>query len=372
MTRFSRFLITFAILAACTVQAAPFLAIGRNAELLLTGAASVRYDDNIFLSGAVTEADVVYSIIPGVQYGYDGGLTQVSVVMSEEFVLYGSNSILNSELTTATLDIVSEGANSRLILRAGYREFGQNTLRSLSPDQTVRRNLTDGALSGEISIGGRTRLAGGVRYDRARYPAVGFVGNETVEFPVDIYYALSAKLDLSVGYRHRGSRMQDGLRDSADQFVNIGARGQFTPKLTGQVRVGLNKREFDAGDDESQVGASADLVWFFSPKSTYRLTVGNDFNNSPLGISQKELTVSLDGRFVFSEVWSAGAVVSFTANDYESGRQDDFLVGDFSVVYQLQENISFQGAYIFRKNSSNIAALDFTNNLLSLATSIRY
>ncbi|HEY5550573.1 MAG TPA: outer membrane beta-barrel protein [Opitutaceae bacterium] len=367
-----RYFVTLALAGACHMQAAPFLAIGRNAELLLTGVATIRYDDNIFLSDAIDEADVIWSLAPGVEYGYDGGLTQVSIVVSETFQRYIDNSALDAELTTASLEIVREGANSRFILRAGYREYGQNTLNALSPNQTVRRNITDGAVLGELALGGRTRLAGGVNYDRARYPGAGFIGNKALQLPVDLYYALSAKLDLSLGYRHRTNRMDNGSRDSDDQFFSIGARGQFTPKLSGQVRVGWTERSFDAGGDDSQLGASADLVWFYSPKTTYRLTVTNDFSNSAIGVSATELAVSLDGRFELSDVWSTNAMLSFSSEEYENGRKDDFFVTNLALVYRLQENISLQGAYIFRKNSSNIASLDFTNNVLSLATSVRY
>lgn len=361
-----------ALAGACHLQAAPFLSIGRNAELLLTGVATVRYDDNIFLSDAIDEADVIWSLVPGLEYGYDGGLTQVSIIVSEQFQRYIDNSLLDAELTAAALDIVHEGANSRLVLRAGYREYGQNTLNALSPNQTVRRNITDGAASGEVALGGRMRLAAGVNYERARYPGIGFIDSEAIQFPVDIYYALSAKLDLSLGYRYRTNRMEDGVRDSDDQFFSVGARGQFTPKLNGQVRVGWTKRAFDAGGDDARLGVSADLVWFYSPKTTYRITVTNEFNNSPIGVSQTELAVSLDGRFELSDVWSTNAVVSFSSEEYETGREDDFFVTNLALVYRVQENISLQGAYIFRKNSSNIATLDFTNNVLSLATSVRY
>jgi hypothetical protein len=372
MSRLSRTLAVLALFGLGHLDAAPFLSIGRNAELLLTGVASVRYDDNIFLDDTLGESDILYSVMPGHEYGYDGGLTQVSAVLSDQFLRYVDNSSLDADLLTATLEIVHEGANARLVIRGGYREYGQNTLNALSTSQTVRRDITDGTINGELSVGGRTRLAGGVSYDRARYPGVGFIGNEALQFPVDIYYALSAKLDLSVGYRYRTNKFEDGIRDSRDQFFNVGARGQFTPKLNGQVRMGVTQRRFDTGGDDSQFGASADLIWFFSPKTTYRLTVANDFTNSAIGVSQTQLSVSLDGRFEFNDVWSTGAALTFSSDDYETGRKDDFFVGDFSLVYRLQENISLQGAYIFRKNSSNVATLDFTNNVLSLATSIRY
>jgi polysaccharide biosynthesis protein VpsM len=367
-----RILAALALAGLYHAHAAPFLSIGRNAELLLTGVATIRYDDNIFLSDAIDEADVIWSVAPGAEYGYDGGLTQVSVVVSETFQRYIDNSALDAELTTAALEVVHEGANSRFVLRAGYREYGQNTLNALSPNQTVRRNITDGAILGELALGGRTRLAGGVNHDRARYPGAGFIGSKALQFPVDLYYALSAKLDLSLGYRHRTNRMDDGLRDSDDRFYSIGAQGQFTSKLSGQVRVGWTERNFDAGDDDSQLGASADLLWFFSPKTNYRLTVSNDFSNSAIGISSTELAVSLDGSFELSDVWSANAGVSFSAEEYENGRKDEFFVTNLALIYRLQENISLQGAYIFRKNTSNIAALDFANNVLGLATSVRY
>ena len=363
---------TLVLLFACPAHGAPFLAIGRNAELLLTGVATIRYDDNIFLTDSGRRQDLVYSITPGVKYGYDGALTRISAAVSNEFLRYGDNSVLDASLASGRFVIDREGVDSRLAVHAGYAEYGQGALNALSRSQIARRNRTSASVSGEIGIGGRTRVGGGAAYNRANYPGTKLIGSRSIQFPCDIYYALSARLDLSAGYRYRVNRFADGLRDSKDNGLNIGARGEFTPKLNGRIRVGWTGRSFVSGGGGSLLGFDADLEWLHSPKTTCRLTVSNDFGNSAAGVSESEFAVSLNGRFEFDDAWSVSAMFGCSTEDYETGRSDRFLVGDFSVTCRLQENVSLQGTWIVRTNDSNVPSLDFTNNILSFATSVRY
>ena len=53
-------------------------------------------------------------------------------------------------------------------------------------------------------------------------------------------------------------------------------------------------------------------------------------------------------------------------------REDEFFVGNASVVYALDEVISFYAMYAHRENSSNRSGLGFNSNILSFGASLRY
>src|SRR5437870_3199696 len=84
-----------------SVYAAPFLAIGDNAELFLTGSAGVSYNDNIFLadSGPGKESDEIINFTPGInlEFGKES-LVKGTMSISESLSTYLDHSEMNSQL----------------------------------------------------------------------------------------------------------------------------------------------------------------------------------------------------------------------------------------------------------------------------------
>ncbi len=61
-----RRLVLLSSLSAAPAFAAPFLAIGDNAELFLTGRTEVRYEDNVTFSSSDELEDEAFEVTPGV------------------------------------------------------------------------------------------------------------------------------------------------------------------------------------------------------------------------------------------------------------------------------------------------------------------
>jgi polysaccharide biosynthesis protein VpsM len=351
----------------------PLLSVGPEIPVFLTAATTVRYDDNVLLESANKSSDTIFVLMPGVDLHTTGGVSQAALTFNEQFIRYSSHSDLNSNLASVAGSFAYSGAASKFDLSSSYQQMDQSNLSLRSVDQTVRRDLTDASANGSFGLTAKTSLGAGASFDRTRYPAVGYQDSDDWSFPVDLYYSVTPKVDLSLGYRYRRTTLSNSNYDSKDHFINLGTRGAFTPKLSGQIRVGVTQRRSDAGGSTNQLGLGATLNYLLSPKTSIDLTASNDFSHSAFGTSQKNLSVGSDVQFAFTPQWSASTGVHYEATRYLSvpSRGDKFWVGNVGLSYALTANSAVQAAYLFRKNSSN-QGVNFNDNVLSLSASIRF
>ena len=355
--------------------------IGDAAMLHLVLDGQLRYDDNVDLTKGGDD-DVIYVVAPGVELNYNGGLSKGFIGLTEQIIRYGDHDTYAGELFSGLGEYSYEGATCFTQARVSYRELSQASTAIRNRDQAVRHDELAASLDSDWVLTGKTRFGAGLFYNRTNYPGSGYADLENYGFPLDLYYAATPKVDLSIGYRYRISRVKELPTsplplDSTDEFFNIGARGEFTPKLKGQIRVGYGLRSFDhvaAGEDDSLDQFSFDgvVTYVYSPKASFDLEVSKDFRNSVTGISQKVFRVRTGGKFEFTPEWSAVAGLSYEASRYATGRDDDFITGDVGVVYMVNENLSFNASYLYRTNYSAYPIYDFSNNVLSVGVGLRY
>lgn len=357
------------------------IALGPDAKLHLTLDGQVRYDDNVSLRSN-GDSDWVFVAAPGLEVNFNGGLSTGSLVVVEQILRYSDSSAFDGELFSAVGQFKYDGALTKVSANASYRELSQGSVTIRNIDQAIRHDVGSASIDALWSATAKTRIGAGLFYNMTNYPGVSYADNESYGIPIDLYYEVTPKLDLSVGYRYRRSLVDELAgslysRDSKDHFFNVGARGEFTPKLYGQIRVGYGVRNFDyvlSGMDDStdQFAFSAALTYVYSPKASFDLSASNDFSNSATGLSQEVFRVRAGGKFEFTPQWAAIAGLSYESSDYEGNRSDDFVTGDIGVVYTMNENVSFNGSYVHRRNDSSLKSYDFSSNILSLGVSLRY
>jgi len=367
----------FALLAlsASALTAAPFVALGDNAELFLTGSVVANFDDNIYLRNGTAARpevnDTILTFTPGVDLVFGkNAATTGNLYFREDIVRYMDNDQQNAELTSVGLNSLYSNGKSKLDLGASYIESAQND--TSAPGDIVSRKSTSARALSEFGVSEKTSVAAGVRWDKINYDAgPGYIDSNAWTLPLDAYFEYSPKLQWSAGYRYRATDFSGAVSDSKDHFFNIGARGEFTPKLTGQLRVGYGLRKLDNGRDDSDFGIDSNFNYAFSPKTTYTLGVTNDFGASALGESTKTLSVNLGANNRIDEQWSWNANVVYRSTDYPT-HSDDFWQGGVGVAYVYNNNVNFSASYTFRNNSSNSSAFEFTNNVFSIGANLRY
>lgn len=360
-------------------NAAPFLAIGDGAEIFVTGTLGVRADDNIFAETKAT-SDTIFDISPGVEitFGKDAQL-KGALTLVDSFSNYSDNSKLNTNLFTGDFFAVYDDAKLKLKFNVGYHELNQNApdIRGLSRrDQFVTGGST------EVEISQITSVGAGVSFEHSNYKRRAYADSDTLTVPLSFYYKWTPKLDLSLGYRYRDYQATIG-QDSTDHFFSVGARGEFTPLLTGQISVGWSERKISGpkalgGGSQSLPGLDASLNYAMTPKTGLTFGGSNDYGSSPSGSQQKNFSLSAGVTTDISSEWKANAGISYRGIEYyqeasaKNNRTDDFVDATLGVTYVISTYVRFNASYTYRNNGSDLAASEFTQNVFSISASLRY
>lgn len=361
---------------SAAAYSAPFLALGDGAELFVTGTTSVQSNDNIFLSGQNEKSDVIFDFVPGflVQFGKNS-LTKGSFAFNEDFMLYGSQSKLNSNLSNVTFNTKYDDDKTKIGLDASYHQVDQASRDIHANGFLVRRDLTHIAGTGEVALTEKTSVGSGFTYDDTNYKQAGYVDWRWEEVPLNVYYTITPKVDLSAGIRYRDNQLGAGGINSTDYFYNVGARGEFTPKFSGQFSVGYNTQKLSgAGATTGGLGLDSNFTYLATPKTSVVFGASNDYGYSGAnGSSMRIFSVYGGVNAAVSEQWTFSGTISYGHYKYISTTQaDDFYQAQIGATYVVNAYVNVTGSYAYRDDNSNLAGSSFKNNVFSLSASFKY
>ncbi|MET0263200.1 MAG: outer membrane beta-barrel protein, partial [Rariglobus sp.] len=329
--------------------AAPFLAIGDNAELFVTADASASYNDNILLAPSGSELeDEIFAFTPGfdLQFGKDS-LIKGSLLGTARLTSYSNNTNLNNQLLGINGLSSYDNGQLKLNAHASFNELDQPTVDVLpTAGRLVERHVTAAGFDGELGLSEKISIGSGFGYNYVDYKEAGFVGQKDYTVPVNVYYELTPKVDVSAGVRYTRSDLENGISYDA-YYYNVGARGSFTPKLSGGFSVGYNTRNASAGpDDDDSIGADASLAYAYSEKTQFTLGLARNFNNAAAGGASYENTqITLGATTALTVDWSLNASLNYRDLDYLlSGRYDDYIevvvCARYIIIEFLSANLS--------------------------------
>lgn len=363
---------TLVVLCLGAVTARASLDLGDGSALFVTGTLSGAYDDNIFLRSNNAKSDYLTTFSPGLELKYgQSALSQGLLAFNEDFNWYSSNSSQNSSLAHFNFLNNYDDGKTKSTLRASFDQLAQNNYNVRTFGQLVRRDLTNGFGRVEFRATEKSSLAIGAQYNKTDYKTAGFVTTEDFSIPVDYYYAIEPKLDLSVEYRYRRTTVAGSYPNSDDNFVGIGARGELAPKLSGEFHVGYTSRSFSHGSSQSLPGVNANFTYQYSPKTTATLDLSNDFTYAGTGSSQKTFSTVLGVVTEFQPGLSGSVSVAYRDMNYLSGERDHYWESTIGATQAYNKYVSVTAGYTHRKNNSNLP-VGFADNVFTLSASLRY
>ncbi|MCS6242968.1 MAG: outer membrane beta-barrel protein [Opitutus sp.] len=366
------------------VFAAPFLAIGDNAELFATANSSVAYNDNLLLGRDGSElTDTVFVVTPGfdLKYGKDSAVSG-DVFANSTLSSYADNVKLNNQLfaTGATAAYASERA--KLNANLSFAELDQPTADNAAATATqgtlLEHHDTAAGINGELRYSEKISFGSGVSYASNDYKSSTSTEQKSYSVPVNVYYELTPKVDVSTGLTYTHTELSGnigaGNPDLFDAYYyNVGTRGTFTPKLSGSFSVGYNTRNGNVGQDEDgSVGSKASLAYAYSEKTQLTLGFNRDFANSTSGGNSYETTdLTLGASSAITVDWRLSAGLTYRTMEF-TDRTNDYVEGKLGATYTINEYLSAGIDYVKRAQTSDNAAFEFAGNVVSLSLSARY
>jgi hypothetical protein len=234
----------------------------------------------------------------------------------------------------------------------------------------TRRDVFNFLAKSEVEVSPKSSASAGFSFAHTNYKRTGYGDSDDYTVPINFYYKWTEKTDVSVGYQYRSYQTAIG-QDSTDNYLNVGARGEFTPKLHGMFTVGVTKRDLSGGSDETMLGLNANLTYDFSEKTTLQFGASSSPDTSPQGQQQKNFSLNGAVNCNISDQWKVNGGLSWRAIDYLT-RTDHYVEGTLGATYVVNAYVNIVGAYAYRTNSSVLAGGDFTNNVFSVAANLRY
>lgn len=383
--------------SAVAVHAAPPLvplpALGEDAAIQALLNASVAYNDNIYLADSGEKSDTIFTIAPGVEFTTgDTGRNKVTFRFVENFLMYMDETDNNANLENLdfTFGHGAEGDKLRLSVAAGLHHNQSNSSRDRSRDgEAVKSYNYYGNAIVSYKLGEKTSVRSGFKWTGTTYDNCRNEYNDREQYavPLYLYYAVTEKLNvgLSAEYRYvdlaaSGDNRARGTNPGIQEvwFFGLSAEGAIWSKLSLKGRIGYttsdySRRTIDNNDGSDTMGMSITADYHATDKLTTSLSLSRDFELAGDASAITSTGVTLAANYMINDRWSANGSLSYRLDDYTSStREDDYYTASVGVSYALTEYANLFANYSFSVDDSNAAALDYTNNVVTLGVSIRY
>ena len=385
-----------------TSVAAPLVSIGENTDIFFNGSSSLRWASNIFRDEENEESDSSWIISPGFEVNVGRGITNAdfSVITRYDIVRYDDNDRLDTELLNVEALGTYQSSRSKFNGSASFAESKINSGEINVIDDLVEFNTSAAELDAEYRVSPRFSLSAGVLYDEIDYRTYveRFSDRETTAYPFNVYYEMTPKLDLTLGYTYSTTDIIGGnsLEKDTDplisykqdvDFFNIGLRGNISSKLTGFFKIGYSTVSADDTiltkngenyltidrNDKDMLGLDVNLTWMATSKLLCQLTLTRDYSIGGLGEATEVIRGYLVGNYSFNAQWSAMANLGYTDTDsYYLRRENEQFTGGMRVMYVLNPYWRLTAGYNYTDNNSNQAISSYEGETLDFTATLRY
>ncbi|MBC9867348.1 MAG: outer membrane beta-barrel protein [Opitutae bacterium] len=381
----------FAVLFSITAgQASPMMALGDNGSIIARLGGAIQYQDNIFLDNANERSDTIVVFSPGVELNLGGSTSNAhtNVVYIHDFVHYFETDSLDRDNIRVAVKGHSKWPKARINYSMSFREHSQNDASNNVVGDIARRDRYHGVIRSEWEMSAKSSLAASLGMDKVDYEAANLQDRQSYNIPLDYFWEYSPKLDMSVGYRFRhtsfsrdynfpaaiGRDEPKDLSTYKDHFLNVGVRGQVGPKMSGEIKVGIQNRESNTSGRvlQDMFALDGQVVWAATEKTAGTLRISRDFRSDAFGASIESSELSLSARTRFNEEYSGFATIRYAEDLYFTGREDEAIFGQVGLTYTPSVHSAISLAYVVYNNNSNFKSADFDSRLVNLSGKLRY
>ncbi|MFT4901331.1 MAG: hypothetical protein ACI81V_000601 [Lentimonas sp.] len=366
-------------------HASPLVSVGDQLDVFFKGSSNLSWSSNLFRDSSNEVEDLLLTVTPGFEFKFGRGVSNAdfSVLTSYDILRYDKSGAWDTELFHVKA-LGSYSANRLTATGSASFDERQTTVReNVAPGTLVESNQTRFNVEGEYEYSPKFSVGSGVKYSDREYTSLesSYADRENFTIPVDVFYELTAKVDLSFGYQYSQTEVEANGTVSAydvdSHFFNVGARGDLLPKLIGSFKFGYRSQDTDystgADKSDSSLGVDASFTYVTTPKLTNSLTLSRDFGASGTGSRVEETSANLSANYAIDSQWSALARLGYSLREYlDSSRDDSYYTAGLRVNYTPNQYWSFGGGYGYSDNDSDVGVNSFQNHKLDVSASLRY
>lgn len=381
------------------LQAAPLVSIGDSVDVFFNGSSSLEWQSNVFSDERGVVDDYKYTVSPGFEINVGRGLSNadLSIITRYDIVRFDKVTDLDNELFH--IKAVGSYAGSRLTVN-GLVSYDENQSNGADGNDNQKGKLsasetTAANLNGEYTLSPKFSFGAGVNYNKREYKESSSADRESYTVPLDIFYELTPKVDLSIGYTYTSTEVSrtlsgvDGVDgyDKEQHFVNVGARGDLLPKLNGSFKIGFNTMDSDDPstrdgngpegrsdrDSSSSLGLDASFTYLATAKVSTNLNLNRNFDVAGQGESTEATKVDLSANYSINTRFTATANLGYTLREYvDTKREDDNYRTGLSLSYVPNEYWRFSTGYNYTENDSNSDGQSYEAHVINVSASLRY
>ena len=361
-----------------------------NTAFNITADLSVSHDDNIYLSNLSPVGDTIVAVTPGIAFSFgQNSLAHGSLNYSSAFTHYLNNTSPNVTLGNGAGTFGYDSGTVAIKGDASYQELNQSNNDALVTQQAIyRSNVLGLNASVESHLTAKTSVMSGINYNKTKYKTAGLIGSQETEIPLKFYFETTPKVSLSTGFAIRHVNPQNGGERGRDLDYNVGARGNFTAKLNGEISADYRTRTVGNNPKENLWGLNGAVHYELTPKTTSSLSILNDFSTSAQGQSLNNSSYNLSLSSDLTPQWQLGANLAYRRTQYgptlfsptpnpllipaQIDRNDKYWAANLQATYLFRSWLSATATYSHRLNNSNLTLAEYADNVLSLMVTWRY
>ena len=368
-------------------RSTPKISFANNSSFNVTADLSVRRDNNVYLTKTNKVGDTIIAVTPGVEFRFgQNSLAHGSLNYKNSITRYLDKTSDNVALSDGAADFGYDNGVLKIDSSALFLQLNQNnnTVAGLGQNAIYRRDIFGFNTSVESHLSAKTSLMTGVNYNKSEYKTGGLTGSQETTVPLKFYLETTPKVSVSAGLSYRRVNPQNGGASGKDLGYNIGARGLFTAKLSGEFSLDYRTRTVGTNARENLWGINGALNYEITPKTTSRLVLTNDFSTGALGESLKNSSYALRLTSDPTPQWQLSTGLSYRRTEFgpyvfrlnnvptQQNRTDNSWEGDLQASYIFRSWFTTSVNYTLRRNSSTLADAEYTNSIISLILGWRY
>lgn len=344
--------------------------------IFVSGTYSIGFDSNVFARKAKTES-LTQSVSFGIDYSRQAGLIGVTASVSTSAGSF--NDIRGQDFTDPAFSLAFRKRYGRT---TGSLSFGTRRESQPDPDAGERTRAWNhsAGLNLRYPVNDRYYFTNDFRTTARLYSnKSAFSDLLTFSDSIQINYVYTSKLDLNGGYTISISDTSKNTK-AYDHSFTVGASGGILPKLSGTIRVGMQRRNAELPDGTHETFDSftsgTTLKWLYSRRLTFNAGLNQDFSITSTDISVNRFSANLHGTASLSSKYIGNAGVTYTISNFlgkaGTGRRDDLLQFDASIGLAITTHIRTSLSYVYMINMSNAPGADFERETLTFTIIATY